>query len=835
MAMSFDDGRGRFDAFGLESPFAEAESGALWQSEAPSPRKSRCACGAGVGQREMAIAGEGWLEAADGEGLAGDELAWLDPQFEGEAAGPAEAWQSEDPKPAGGVKPLLGGKMWTSRLSGTRVTTFASPAALGQAQVDVLVYVHGLLGVCGWPRGMEGLIATPATCLAHHAVASGRPLVLVVPELQDIATKGKWSAHGLQDPIALERLIGACLSEAGRRLGGPAPAARTIVIGGHSRAYGILYPLIRSLAKASAPGGSLASLSEIWMIDASYPKWGGNYPAAEIEQLASVRPGLKVKIVYRKGSDTDVFKGKPAGGAAVRMPIDRCVDHCHVPPCALPALLSGANAVTIVANEDAPAESWAGENEFDEQWAARLLPEHELDFSEQEGEADFIANLALEADDEGWDGSGEDEYAESPDLEGEDEDPILEAELTEAQVQDYERFGKFKRNFAGRTEEARRATFEDVYDLMKTHFGSIDKAVAYYSDEVKPVDFYSRYDLQVHGTTLKPRLIKAKELIAREPTLNDVLAGRLFGIGGFVIRRNRNANAVLSKHSLAKAIDIDANLNPNLDKRAPARAMYAIIGEGFYLGESAMQVRKGGRALDLLPFIRRMRTASDTFKAAFVTRDSVEAAMQAYVFGGGEQRAAFEPAKTFSLVPHVQAIVESPGKKRVEKREALRAALTPIWKNVGVMGERRIAEAGEVKACMKSLEAGFALMKQVRLDRSNLEARRRQSLNGLTGPALEAKMAAMFGEDLRREVDWVIDTLIEIWFCYRDSFESGKVERGDRKKPQSEGNRGTIAANGYLSLPPELVAALAGSDGGGLTWLGHAKVKDMMHFEVPGP
>ena len=790
-----------------------------------------------------ATAKAGW-NSATGEGLAGEALAWLDPQFEGEAAGPAEAWQSEQPSAAGAVKPLLGGKLWTARLAGTKVTTFACPAALGQAQIEVLVYVHGMLGVCGWPRGMEGLIATPATCLAHHVVASGRPLVLVVPEFQDVASKGKWGTHGLQNPVSLQRLIDACLGEAGRRLGGAAPVARTVLVAGHSRAYDILYPLIRSLAKASAPGAALAALSEIWMIDASYPTWGGCYPAAEIEQLASARPGLKVKIVYRKGANTDVFKGKPAGGAAIRMPINPCVDHCHVPPCALPALLSGANAVTILANEDAPAESWAPDEAYDEQWAAPLLPERELYLGEQAGagesEADYLASPAFETSEAGWGGAGEDEYSESPELEGEDEDPIFEAELTEAQAQDYERFGKFKDNFAGKDEKARKATFEDVYEMLKSHFGSIDNAITYYKEEVEFVDFYSRYQLEAHGSTLKARLNLAKALIAAEPKLNDVLTGRRFSVGGFVIRRNRNSKTRLSKHSLAQAIDIDANLNPNLNERAPVRAMCAISGEGFYLGEFAAQVIKGGKALDLLPFIRRMRTASDTFKAAFVTRDSVEAAMQAYVFGGGEQRAAFDPAKTFALVPHVQAIVESSGKARIEKAAALRSALTPIWKNVAVMGERRIAEAGEVKAGAvkagpKALTAGWALMKQMRVDRSNLEIRRRKSVTGLTGAALEAKMAAMFEEDLRREVNWVSDTLTEIWLCYRDSFPKRGVEGGDRKQPRSEGNRGTIAANGYFNLPPELVAALAGSDGGGLRWLGVSKVKDMMHFEFPEP
>jgi hypothetical protein len=90
------------------------------------------------------------------------------------------------------------------------------------------------------------------------------------------------------------------------------------------------------------------------------------------------------------------------------------------------------------------------------------------------------------------------------------------------------------------------------------------------------------------------------------------------------------------------------------------------------------------------------------------------------------------------------------------------------------------------------------------------------------------------------EIEWVIDTLIEIWKCWRDSFEprdraakGGRpaVKKGDRVLPNSYGTPGTIAAHGYLNLPPELVAALVGTDGSDLKWLGLCRIKDMMHFE----
>jgi len=45
---------------------------------------------------------------------------------------------------------------------------------------------------------------------------------------------------------------------------------------------------------------------------------------------------------------------------------------------------------------------------------------------------------------------------------------------------------------------------------------------------------------------------------------------------------------------------------------------------------------------------------------------------------------------------------------------------------------------------------------------------------------------------------------------------------------------GQIAHFGFLNLDPKLIAALSGSDGGGLQWLGAQTggTKDFMHFQL---
>ena len=65
---------------------------------------------------------------------------------------------------------------------------------------------------------------------------------------------------------------------------------------------------------------------------------------------------------------------------------------------------------------------------------------------------------------------------------------------------------------------------------------------------------------------------------------------------------------------------------------------------------------------------------------------------------------------------------------------------------------------------------------------------------------------------------------------FRASFQHGTT--GARTAASTEATPGGVAAHGFMSLPPALVGALAGSDAGNLVWLGTASVHDFMHFEL---
>ena len=71
--------------------------------------------------------------------------------------------------------------------------------------------------------------------------------------------------------------------------------------------------------------------------------------------------------------------------------------------------------------------------------------------------------------------------------------------------------------------------------------------------------------------------------------------------------------------------------------------------------------------------------------------------------------------------------------------------------------------------------------------------------------------------------------LLDVHSIYKASFADG----GGRVKATTPPSAGSLAAHGFFNLPPELVAALVATDGGGLRWLGsHTGTKDYMHFEL---
>lgn len=313
----------------------------------------------------------------DGEDYTQEALAWLDLEdedsenylFEDDWKHELEDEWEEALPPRSGPTPIRGGQLWSGSDAklGIKHAIFVSPAALGQARVEMLFYVHGLLRPCGGlpAGGVAAFISEDKFALGASVVASGRPIVLVVPQFQEASNK-KWSTLGLEKPTVLNSYLERCLQEVGSVLGRAAPQLSGLIIAGHSRAYGVLNPLAASYASPVMNQGPLASLSGMWFLDSSY----GSFPSGALARLLKAKPGLSVRQVYIAGSQTDSFNRKSRAGRLAYMPVSpRASNHCQIPARTLPDLLAD-RPLSVAYKPIARRKNFAAdfESEFEDEW-----------------------------------------------------------------------------------------------------------------------------------------------------------------------------------------------------------------------------------------------------------------------------------------------------------------------------------------------------------------------------------------------------------------------------------------------------------------------------------
>ncbi|HZM25854.1 MAG TPA: M15 family metallopeptidase, partial [Gemmatimonadales bacterium] len=260
-----------------------------------------------------------------------------------------------------------------------------------------------------------------------------------------------WSPHRLDRPGAINALFAEVLAETGRRLNRAAPAIDQLIVAGHSRAFGILYPLARASASPELGKGALARLSRIWALDATY----GKPPIAAFESLTKAKQGLGVEIVYRAKSATDKFKGASRAGALALRPIPRSITHCAVPGWMLPALLAelppprpealdaGSEAEDLWA--ETPGSGWSESGVTETEWLEAeadaldrfdTLDSQTWDESHTFGESGAFEEASLESEDESpdrFDELGDGRNSEWESDEAEPEEEALDEESVESQ------------------------------------------------------------------------------------------------------------------------------------------------------------------------------------------------------------------------------------------------------------------------------------------------------------------------------------------------------------------------------------------------------------------
>jgi NADH dehydrogenase/NADH:ubiquinone oxidoreductase subunit G len=316
--------------------------------------------------------------------------------------------------------------------------------------------------------------------------------------------------------------------------------------------------------------------------------------------------------------------------------------------------------------------------------------------------------------------------------------------------------------------------------------------------------------------------------------------------GGFNIRRNRNNPSALSDHSFGWAVDLDAAENPNLYERFPGRALMAVTGTGAVTG--AMDtVAAGGTTQELLAPVEEIRAASQAFEDAFADETSLEQAMRDYLV----KRLKYDVPADLPVLELVKAAAGR-GKAGTKARADLAGRLRDRWTSIPDAEAFQDAEDREQIVANQGWKAWKAEKARRDAARAKGEQRARDERGAAAKKADQLRKAGKSDEEIRKLVDEPLvasqvkqfqaemlamadkaaGTLIELWRIYVSSFERGRTTGGTRVGASSVGTPGSVAAHGFMSMPSRVVAALCGSDGGALDWLGAGLARDFMHFQL---
>ena len=222
---------------------------------------------------------------------------------------------------------------------------------------------------------------------------------------------------------------------------------------------------------------------------------------------------------------------------------------------------------------------------------------------------------------------------------------------------------------------------------------------------------------------------------------------------GFNIRANRNNPLALSEHSFGYAIDLKADLNPNIGKSGALDPVVDATGV-----DPRTQSTTGRDAAGVQSVATTLYQASSDYVATMS-----------------------DPARFTSRIRQIVDGVRT-GEKLAGLDDATATALSELLRT-----------GGAVPADDRILAAAFP-----------------------AGAETSARKSAI--ASLKR--------LAKAW-------RSANPAKGKRPAASVTASVGSVAAHGFLSLPPTLTAALSGSDAGALTWLGTSSVHDFMHFELP--
>lgn len=267
---------------------------------------------------------------------------------------------------AGGCWPdadAKGTSCWfMSKHGGAKTAVYIPDATRGNDPVCVLVWIHGdIIPCCDEGKDAVSLIKSEQFPLARQIADSKRPFVLVAPTMNWTWGNNKGS-HLLGRPTKMNAFLEEVRSGLTHAGWSKAPSIGRVILAGHSRAYVVLNALAKVVSddkadkkeKAAWKKGALTTLSDVWLLDATYGKNNKKAHCNNWIGWAKAKSGVQLHISYRRGSDTAAVaecirdEAAKAGLSNVKVQdFQRCLlSHCDLPRDRIPALLA-ARGVSV--------------------------------------------------------------------------------------------------------------------------------------------------------------------------------------------------------------------------------------------------------------------------------------------------------------------------------------------------------------------------------------------------------------------------------------------------------------------------------------------------------
>jgi hypothetical protein len=397
----------------------------------------------------------------------------------------------------------------------------------------------------------------------------------------------------------------------------------------------------------------------------------------------------------------------------------------------------------------------------------------------------------------------------------------------------------------------------------------------YFRNELGECEFLKDGAVRGSGNTLVHKdlntALKKAEDFMKDPKrkwLDEVVASvKPLGYWATSIRENRNNPARPSEHSYGWAIDINADLNPNLAgfKAADWDFISAMVGErviyeqgnGYTEGAKALREPSGSTEAKMLEAMKKIRSQSATFTATFASDSSLRARLREIVSASPAGKGKTQ-AEVDALLDLAHDATTGRAKDRQKAAKSLTTTLeADIFKQQPIASEpvgaaSRLRDkltkllAPNLRHLDKVTDAEAVIRRQIvaPADKATADAKKHR-LGALFTTAIVKELNAVATVDRAELARQVLRDLREPSIRKATNSDAralaGLLERGfevldkttDKKgaKVKPDAGMHNIAVHGFSNLNEKLVVALVHPDGGNLRWLG-VHNQDMHHFEL---